>query len=55
MNIILLLLNALTECVYIACVTLAAIRFEKVGLLWWYILVLFLRVAWGASAKEAKK
>ena len=55
MNKILLLLNAVTECVYIVCVTYAAIHFERIGLLWWYILVLFLRVAWGAAAKEVKK
>lgn len=53
MNKILLLLNAITECVYIVCVTYAAIHFGKIGLLWWYILVLFLRVTWGAS-KEVK-
>lgn len=33
----------LTECVYIACVTLAAMHFHNTALLWWYVLVLFLR------------
>ena len=33
----------LTEAVYIACVTLAAMHFHNAALLWWYVLVLFLR------------
>ena len=32
-----------TDCVYIVCVTLAAMRFHNATLLWWYVLVLFLR------------
>ena len=31
------------EIVYIACVTLAAMHFGRIGILWWYVLVLFLR------------
>lgn len=54
MNIIFLLLNAITECVYIACVTYAAVHFEKISILWWYVMVLLLRVTW-TSTKEAKK
>ena len=37
------ILYLVVECVYIACVTLAAISFGKIGILWWYVLVLFLR------------
>ena len=32
-----------TECIYIVCVTLAAMHFNNTALLWWYLLVLFLR------------
>ena len=31
------------EIVYIICVTLAAMHFGRIGILWWYVLVLFLR------------
>lgn len=31
------------EIVYIVCVTFVAIRFNNTSLLWWYVLVLFLR------------
>lgn len=33
--------NAIIRCVFFACVTAAAITFEKMGILWWYILGLF--------------
>lgn len=31
------------EIVYIVCVTLATIHFDNTGLLWWFVLVIFLR------------
>lgn len=31
------------ECVYIVCVTLAAMHFNSAAILWWYVLVLLLR------------
>ena len=31
------------EIVYIVCVTYAAIHFKNTAILWWYVLVLFLR------------
>jgi hypothetical protein len=37
------ILNLVVEIVYIICVTLAAMHFNRIGLLWWYVLVLFLR------------
>ena len=43
MNKIEKLLYTLTEIVYIVCVTYAAIHFGKIGILWWYVLVLLLR------------
>ena len=32
-----------TECIFIVCITLAAMHFNNTALLWWYLLVLFLR------------
>ena len=37
------ILYLFVEIVYIACVTLAAMHFNSTALLWWYVLVLFLR------------
>ena len=37
------LLYLATEAVYIACVTIVAMHFNNTALLWWYVLVLFLR------------
>lgn len=31
------------EIVYVACVTIAAMHFNNTAILWWYVLVLFLR------------
>ena len=38
----LMIAEAIIRCVYFACVTAAAIAFEKTGILWWYILGLFM-------------
>lgn len=38
-----ILINAFAEIVYIVCVTVAAMHFNSIGILWWYILVLILR------------
>ena len=32
--------NAVIDCVYAACVTVAAMHFEKPSVLWWYVLLL---------------
>lgn len=37
------LLYISAEIVYIVCVTLTALHFNNTALLWWYLLVLFLR------------
>ena len=34
--------NIIIKSVYIICITLMAIHFEKVGICWWYLLALFL-------------
>ena len=43
MNKITKLLYLTAEIVYIICVTYVAMYFGKTGILWWYVLVLFLR------------
>ena len=43
MNKIEKFLYIVAEIVYIICVTLAAMHFNNTALLWWYLLVLFLR------------
>lgn len=43
MNKDLKFLYTVMECVYIACVTLAAMHFNRASLLWWYVLVIFFR------------
>lgn len=37
------ILYLIVEIVYIACVTLAAIHFDKISILWFYLLVILLR------------
>lgn len=37
------ILYLVTECVFIVCVTLAAMHFHKTSLLWWYLLTPVLR------------
>lgn len=37
------LLHLAADCVFFACVTLAAMHFHSTNLLWWYVLVLLLR------------
>lgn len=37
------ILYLLVEIVYIACVTLAAMHFDKISILWFYLLVIALR------------
>lgn len=44
MNKDLKILYIVMECVYIACVTLAAMEFKNASLLWWYVMLLFFRV-----------
>ena len=43
MNKILMILDAVTECMFVICVTLAAARFDMHGLLWWFVLLPILR------------
>ena len=38
----LMIINAVIDCLYIVCVTVAAISFQKSDLCWWYLLLPFL-------------
>lgn len=43
MNKALKILDAITECVFVVCVTMAAIHFRMTGLLWWFVMLPILR------------
>lgn len=43
MNKTIKILDAVTECVFVICVTMAAIHFNMYGLLWWLVMLPVLR------------
>lgn len=51
----LIIVNATVRCVYLICVTAAAISFRKPSILWFYVLGLFVKVSINYTENDIDK